>query len=576
MKKIATLLGVIALGAASAMAHAPLPTGVLNNVKVTGAKPALLLHQQQIKAGNLSSIAETATRSYVDASGNVYEATFQLDKEPICNLLGFADEQGNPMTPTFDELPYYCVHYTLMRTKPSDTQPSTYITFELVWPSNYIYEQVFDWKGETDENGKIPVALRDYAPTSFSALWNNSDRCRIFRESDGVGVGDPTDDKTQWTYYTMLPNAQLGMMCIIDKEEGYTDLDPQTSTYSQLIMNSFDEEEMYMDFNNRIYIRLAATGAQKILRPNYQGVGEVEGYFPTTVDIPEFGDLHLFNTGLVSSEILQDLNPYPGDFGDLTQFFFVIGDEKMNWDIDPQATVFDEKMIVNAGVDVPEAELRDHANYVQGYAYADAKYAKDTSLNPEQEQFQMKEYDIIEISDDERYAYFVPSVGCLVPFNVGDMNGNREPWAEKYGLYLLYRNMSYTADNPASVVGWGFTEGFVGKFANEYMKTYNATSTGKLIYHYDPKNMKASRELSLVGGKVFDSVESVAADQAKVYAANGVITVVANEAANVAVYGLDGVCLSKANVAAGETVNVEAQKGIYVVTVNGASTKVAL
>ena len=90
--------------------------------------------------------------------------------------------------------------------------------------------------------------------------------------------------------------------------------------------------------------------------------------------------------------------------------------------------------------------------------------------------------------------------------------------------------------------------------------------------------MKATEELESVGDyTVGTGVESVVGEEgAKVVAANGVISVVAANDVNVAVYSIDGSVVALGNVKAGETYEVAANNGLYIVKVGKTSCKVML
>lgn len=566
------MFAALVMGTAAMVAAPVVNTGVSTDVNVIGFKPEYRFMQNSMPNGELAGdVVDSYTRSY-NQNGNIWQVRIQLRQQPMCELLTFADKDGNPVTYTFDQIPYYCAVYTITRQKPDEEVYSTLITFNLAWPSKYIWQQVWNYDGILDEDGSIPVEYRDYSPVTVSELANNPDCCRIFKEATGLGAGDPEGEK--WSYFSMLPNQQLGDPCLFDNQMGYTFLDETVA--STVDFSMFDSEEDWLKVNNRLFVRLAETSTSRRIQCNYDGSSIIEGFTETREDVPAFGDLHLFNTGLMSSAAMGDNNPFPGDFDAMTAFFYMIGDKNLLLSVDPTATKFDPTKLVNGGLQLPEGEnLTDHANYLKGYLFADAKYANDQNLNPEELGFSLQDYEEIREGEDIWYAYIVPEVGGMVPYGVGDMNQNMEPWSETYGFRALIHNMNEFAAIP-STLGWGYNKGFVCDLRNDFMKTFHIESDGKLFYHYDPKDMKLYRELALVGSKEYNSVESVAAENATVVAADGVITVVPAEDANVAVYTLDGICLLNVNANAGQTVAVEAQKGLYVVTVNGASKKVAL
>lgn len=103
----------------------------------------------------------------------------------------------------------------------------------------------------------------------------------------------------------------------------------------------------------------------------------------------------------------------------------------------------------------------------------------------------------------------------------------------------------------------GFTDG------ESYMLTVCAVKGG---------NKSASREYLFSIGKT-SSVSSMSAEGVKVFAAEGGVEVVADEAAEVAVYTVAGQLVRQARVAEGNTL-VNVAPGFYVVRANGTATKV--
>lgn len=569
MKKFTALLGLLALCGGTMMASPIENSGVRTDLKVTGTTAKFNQLKSKIESGKI--IGEVlATRDYTDPAGDTYVATFQRFQEPLCDMLTFSDADGNPFKPTFDELPYYVVSYTLVKYTPNSIDANTYINFMLEWPSEYIYRQLFTYQGEKP-NGIIPVEFRDYTPAPFSDLWNNPEYCREFREDEGVG-SQPNATEDNWLYYGMLPNEALGIACLYDDVPCFTKLDENTYSKINLELYSMDDNVAYLEFRNDI--RIDFQGSTRRVRPTYKGTGDVQGFDASVIELPEFGDMHLFNTGVVSSAKLGDENPFPTDFPEMTQFYYTISDKRLEWSIDPAATSFNPDMIK---LMVPEGTARDVINFMYGYAFADPKYGNDINLNPDEQDMSFVQGEVIavDLGEDSWYAEYTPAVGDIVPFNIADAQGNMEPWSAQYGTRFYVDNMPESTQNTPVSMGWGFKTGWELSFENLYLRTYKANSTGKLFYHYDPTNINLVRELELVGGK--DGVELVEVkDGAAVYAANGEIVVVPSENAAVAIYGLDGVCHKNVKAAAGESVSIEAPKGIYVVTVNGAARKVAL
>lgn len=581
MKKFTTLLGAIALGVAT-MGAAPVNPGMNTDLRISGTTEAFKNWQKNIDAGKLIGTQDVETRSWTSGT-SVYDVRFQLASEPLGRMLSFQDKDGNIINPTFDELPFYAMWMTVSRRKQTDDVPNTMVSFLLAWPSQYIYQQVFTYDGEPDDKGQIPVDLRNYDVVPVDELFNNEQYCRRFQESLSAGTaGDASAGG--WDYYTMVPNQLVGNVAVVDNNMVYTVVTDKIASFFEMMQ--YSPEDNWTQLYGTIYY--STTGEDNGTRnirlgtksKPFDGEASVEGFSQQYIDVPEFGDLHIFNTGVMSSASFGDANPFPTDFPEVTGLYFTISDKYVGWEVDAKgetgAIPFDKEKFVSTGATLPEGQsLREHANYVQGYLFADPKYGKDTSLDLDPTTYVMQPVTEIQVNEDVWYAETTPAINSMVAYGITDMNQNTEQWSDEYGAAFIYQNMPETCVDP-SYFGWGYKEGIVVNFQNQFLTNYIAYSKGKIYYHYDPENMVVYRELQAVGEK--DAVEEVAVDElgAKINAANGVITVVAGADAAVAVYSLDGVCLKNVNVAAGEDVAVEAAKGIYVVKVGDKAVKVAL
>ena len=85
----------------------------------------------------------------------------------------------------------------------------------------------------------------------------------------------------------------------------------------------------------------------------------------------------------------------------------------------------------------------------------------------------------------------------------------------------------------------------------------------------------SNKVISFTIGSVVSGVETIAADAAKVYGANGNIVVEAEAAADVNVYNAAGMLVAAQKVGAGRT-NIALAKGFYVVRAGNTVTKVAV
>ena len=579
MKKLSTLIAAMCVGA-TAFAAVPTNYDVYTDLKVQYTPETQQMFRTKtaelnarMLSGNVEAGENFSTRQWVDKAGNIWELSILVDGEKICDMLTFADDQGQTVKVDFNKLPYYHALFRLTSRSPQELTRSTQVFMHLCWPARYMFDQIFEYDGELEADKSIPIDKRDYSITPIDMLCNSTEYCKLFQESDGVGFESEDGGKTI-AYYTMLCTEKLGISQLYGGEYAFTELTDSKASKIEFRGYELQDGVPFIEENNRIYLKIAEHGKQYTIRNTYAGTSRVEGFTPSEVTYPEFGDVHLFNAGLHSTEALGDACQYTRPFTDLTAFYITVGDKYLNWYVDEAATHFDESMILNGGLELPEGEdLDSHASYLQGYIYADAKYAKDINLDPKAEVFAVNHVDL-EYSDiaKDYITLYAPEANCIVPF------GYDAKWSELYGLLSMFQqDVDKLAEGAR--IGWGTKNGFILEGDNIYFKRINASSVGNLIYHYDPTDMQKTRIFSLVGDKEWEEsgVEDVATDAAaKVSASNGVITVVPAEAGEVAVYSLDGACVKSVKAYAGATVTVNAAKGVYVVVVNGKSSKVML
>lgn len=576
MKKIYTLLAMSCLMATASVSAAP-KLGDLDATMMTTPAQRQQLRTMRANA-HYDAIHQTNqelyyTRDWVNPrNGDTWTMQFNKEQQPLCEMIYFKDKDGNDFQYTFDELPFYCVTYELYVTDKTSGQIKSDITLQLCWPSYYVWNQVFEWEGDL-EDGEIPIEQRDYRCVTPDDLMNSEKWCRKFQESNGIG-GEGTADGMNWEYFTCLPNQMLGMPCYVDGEMGYTVVtDARTSSIE---FQGYKEDGNIVSFKQVIY---CLTESQKsiIVRGDPVGSARLEGFTLRVDDLPEFGDVHLFNVGLGSSDIYADADLFPVEWGPLSQFYLVAADKYIDLYIPEDMRTLDPSALQTVMSDrLPaDEDFAFHANVVKGYIYADPKYSTDTTLDPKEETYNIilphLEYDE---AFDTNFVYMKPEANTFFAYGIG--TDAMEGWSQEFGIQYRTHNFVNFFDNYAKM-GFGTEDGYQFNCIDYYGNMVNAYAPGKCIYHYDPKNVQNVREFDLKSKMEYDSVDVVAADNnATVNALNGVITVSVAEDSNVAIYTLAGATVKSASVKAGNELNVAADKGVYVVVVNGAATKVAL
>lgn len=573
MKRIVTILSAVFVGVAALVAK-PVDADLFKPLKyelTPEASQRARLKFAQMQAEPLKDGEQYITRRYITDDGVTWDIELLLSGDKICDMVNFRDEAGQVVKYGFDRLPYYAADFRITKMYPDTDYAATDIYFTMCWPSYFIWDQVFTYEGELD-NGNIPVDKRNYDPVSMSDLCNNPNHTRLFQESDAIGA-DPIPGEDKFEYWTMLQNAMNadGGLCTYEGDPVFQTYINAT-TASKLDFSAFNSEDLNTSCRVQIYLVNTETQITRTLRTTYNGPARVEGFEDVVLDLPTFGDMHIFNTGVESSETYGDANPFTAAWGPFTVFYYAIGDEHVQWIVDPSAKEFNMDVIKQGGVDIDSSEdINQYASMVVGKLFADKKYGEDTTLDPAEIEFTIVDPTIVYDEDiKDSFVEISPVLNSFVPY------GYAESWSADYGTFSFCQNYQ----EPLAIgsrMAIGTPEGFRMEMHNHYKKTFKATSLGNVIYHYNPQNVQETRSYSMQGELVWGSgVETVAADNAKVSAAYGVITVVPAESAAVAVYSLNGACVKNVKAVAGETVKVNADKGVYIVVVNGQSQKVIL
>lgn len=565
MKKIFTLMAGVAVCAVGYAAAPKLPEPVKVESTVS---PEMLqsLRVENARAFNDPATKGDYTRTWTDAQGRVWDLQLNMYDQSLGDFFGLTTQDNKPLT--FDDLPYYPARYMLRRFNADQTAIVDGVMFYMAWPTYYIYDQIFTYDGELDSNDNIPVDKRNYEVVPPSELLNNTRGCRTFTERPVSLVGGILNESnTGWSTFGIMNNEWLKISAVYNGAECYTLVDGNTA--STLVFSSYDIADNSIGVRNRIFISTANGGRQTIAN-NYSGTADVEGFEPRYVD-NSFGDIHVFNAGLLNSTVLGGNNPFTDNkFGDVTAFYVAASDPVYVWRVDPSATQFSPSVVrlyyANEGnTNISEVQQ----NLMLGYAFGDASYAKDTSLDPKEMMFKLNEGEIAyEPSLDQYFTKIYPMPNTFVTA------GLAVSWSEEFGMEVDNQGSVLVLDGPQEF-GWGTKDGFTGSFRSQWSRYVSTKSTGNIIYHYDPKNVQLTRTFSSIGELAPSGVEDVVAEdaQAQVVARNGMISVNAGQKAPIAIFTLDGKLVKAVEA---ENVAVEAAKGVYVVRVGEKATKVVL
>lgn len=591
MKKFTTLFAAAILGCGAAIAATSAPAFPGGEYTITPEgqqKMRALEARAKILAETPEMAAQAGEKFYTRSMvrGNyLWDLSILLSEEKINEMVSFVDPStGKPIVYPFSNLPYYMASI-LLTARDQDGNYVEYYPFTACWPTKFVYEQIFTYEGDLSQDGTIPENVRDYTPVTFSELANNTTYTNKFQEVtylNGVG-GTPMSIENKFSFWTILENRTGNESCMYEGSYDWVSYvddsaeDDKRKIGSNFTFTKYEKENNFIKCPMRIYIANISTGVNKnTVRWDYEGTGRVEGFEPTEVTLPSFGDLHLYNAGLGSSEIMGDANPFTEEWGPVTMFYCAIGGEKVIW---TQATSgpFTPDAIKNGGIDTTDVqEIDENANAIWGYLYGDAKYANDINLRPKEEVFDiiLPTTEIDEILEQE-YLKIGPKTNSFVPY--GYIEGQSLiAWSEDYSIIPMCHNNAESLAT-GSRIAWGTKEGFRMQLNTLYKKTINASSVGNIYYHYDPKDISKVEILDSIGSMEWESdVEEVAVADSNISAANGEIIVNAAEEGMINVYTLDGAKAYSVKATAGNTYHIALSKGIYVVTFNNSNAKIAL
>ncbi|MDE5957069.1 MAG: hypothetical protein K2G78_02025 [Muribaculaceae bacterium] len=554
MKKIFTLMAASALGATSLMA-APFNPAVLEDVTAKFTPEGLQKVRTNFADMKVNGVEgeNSLTRSWTDNQGGVWNLMLTTRGQKLCETLTFKDKDGKEFQYTFPEYPFYEADLSLSYTPKGQSQVTRYGYFVLAWPSQYIYSQGGVDMPESEINTDI---------VSADELINNAGMLRNFVQNQSViNVDQSGNSLASWT---ILPSDILGI------ESEWDGLIMYSQNGSSIDFQAYDPSETFIQTQTRITLKQDPNEGTRsaALRITYSGTGRVEGFEHVEEMLPNFGNIYLFNTGLVSSDILGDDKGFTENFPEMTKFYFYCGDEKLGIQVDEEGA-FNESKVYHTGVDVPEGELLEHAQIFYGYLFGEPKYAKDSQLKPTEGIFNVRyPWTAYDESTDKYYLAEAPEINSFVPM------GFTASWSKDSGTILIAHNNAELTGEGSSIA-WGTTDGFKMEWATIYDKVLRAVAPNSTVYYYyDPKNLANKYEFSVKGDLKWDAVEEVAAAaEANVVARDGQIAVTTAEKAPIAVYTLDGKLVKAAE---GTSLNVEAAKGVYVVRVANKAQKVVL
>lgn len=546
MKKIFTLTAASLLGAASLMA---MPLDVK---EISQLKPMMSLEAQQKARTELAQLKmygakegqETVTRSWTASNGAKWRLILVLSETPLCETLTFTNpDTGEPFQYPFEELPLYEVQCYFAYTPANGTEETRDALLYLAWPCVYYFSQP----------ANTPEDEIDWSPVTLTDMCNETDYVHLFEQTGALA------NEESWG---ILPADILEIPSTYDGMTMFT----QTGTSVDFLAYDATENNIDVDLNATMKQDPNEGNRSGRMSCKYRGVADrVLGFEATYSLLNKFGEIHLYNDGTISSEGLGDDNPFTETFDEVSCLYVLCGDSKFT---PGQVQGGGEFAPNKVGFNWDEMDNNEF-NYVRGFVFADPKYGKDPNIDPTELKFQVINPEwLIDEATEAGYISIAPALNSFVP------GSSSEAWSVDYGMLVVKGAYLYTPSHE-STIAWGTTNGFECNLLDDFRNTVDIQSTAKeIFYHYDKNDITKYRMIPAVGtlpsgAEIVKDVEN----NAKIMVRNGMISVNAAEKAPIAIYTLDGKLVKAANA---KSVNVEANKGVYVVRVGNQAKKVVL
>ncbi len=572
MKKIYTLLtlGLLTAASASAVVAMPERVGEGMSVKLTpeaaaGVRASFDRLHADLQAGTVSP--GTIKRTYQDRNGNIWDARFDLMDSPLCDQLVFTGENNEEVKFTFEEFPFYRVDYVLYQYDSTGERVGV-ISQVLSWPSKYYAQQIFDWTGEVDPDGYIPLEKRDFDPVSFDDMCNGFmlstgvEQTRTFTESSLIWP-EVNANNSAFISFTMLPTERLGIGSRYNGYDCYTTM--ENGVASSVKFEAWDAAEQTGKFENNIYLKV--NNVNRAIRNTYEGDFMVNGFTEKTLEWTP-GQIHLFNTGETGSDILEDNDYYPEFWGPLQRYLLWIPGEYMTIvEREPNKPNTDS----NIGITWKDGVDQSNMSF-NNVNYSFTALFSPVGVEPTEAMWRLILGEEVGVYPNNYYSIWPESYTFV-------QNGWNYEWSQNDGALLYYHQFPFIPVKESSIFFIGSTEGAGVRMTNDSYTTFYAASKEDIIYHYDPANISNTKKISAVGSMELPSSgvkEVLAESNMKVAARNGAISVTAGENGNVAVYSINGQLVKSVDAKAGQTVDVKAPKGLYIVKAGKKAVKVVL
>lgn len=516
----------------------------------------------QAKTGILeaqnSNSQKVVMKSYSDAR-YTYELVLLNPNERWCDLL-LTDAGKNP---EFREFPFYVVYYQLMAYNlgDEDGDPVTAMSLPLCWPSQFLWAQ----SNKSNKYGDdIPESEINPAIVSIDDLANAdpSERGKgfIYDNNAGMYFNGSTDEFI--AYFPIAPNTWMGDYNILFRGEKVELMKGDANKRSQIYFTSMDDAIDTYQIASQLYFD---NDAQLALE--YDGDIRQQG-FKAFSYIYNVYNIAVVNMGQESAKSLGwDNQFYSDSWGPVTKFCVVFAQDS---EIVPEENVTAFARPIWSTFNINNEAQKVPQNYANGFVYGEANATSPHGIykivEPKVTYDKFGEVENIDIAPAPGVMLPYGYSSNLMPWSSGDDFNSFIPICDQYGVGL----------REPSTLMLGCTDGSHFYGYDRYNNYYQMDCTGNISYYPDCNDLTKVETISAVG-TLINGVDEVADNASfKVVAGNGVINVVADKDAEVAVYSLAGALVKAAGVKAGAALNVNVEKGIYLVKVGKNVKKVVL
>ncbi len=590
MKKIFTLMAAAAVGVSAFAGHRS--DIVLPSQLSAEGQHRMMAHQAMLENDLKAGIERPGVIKRSFTQGNVLYNLMIVMGGPLVNYFD--------VDYTMEQWPMYGAECYLMGRNMTNGQTANQVTVLLDWPSRYC-EQLITWDGpweEYEEDGEkvydIPAAMRDLSVIPFSEFVSNDKLNAQFQLTGGyiLPFGEYSQDPNKhniekYTCYTMFDmGGCVYNGAVIELINNWSPSTPGGSTPT-VKMNSYNEsnENVNVTFN---MLGKTQAGANANFVVDYKGAGLVEGFVKKNIE-KELAEVFIYNAGQMDYDEMGDTYPFytPMDdneeWDETLQLYYlmaVAGDGVIGQNQTMMEELKKDPTFNPANVSfwlASEDSNPETIEFMDGYLFSavGASCENSTWWLKRAEEYTWEE------GRDEftLYDYLLPTANMFVNPREYFSDNELSAWSVDYGVItVLQNNWVNYAVNKGAYIATNTPEGFVYKYEDNFGNTRKYTGKNVTIFaNYE--DMLDGKEVVATGTNNPDSsVKTVAAAPAnmKVVAANGRINVTALEDADVQVYSLNGGLLRSASVKAGNTLSVEAGKGLYIVKAGNQASKVIL